>query len=163
MKKVNPRTITGTLSWYKISSLNGYNVIRVGTRIRRRRRRVDESFWSRHRSQKVFFTKNSLEFGKSCKELSWNHRTSAPYRSETNGIAEWKRKHQLYCCNLDWTTSGGQFLWNATGRRETGELRMNEDLGNVSKDSLLHLCSGRIHKKTKLEFINLEKVLPGIF
>ena len=37
---------------------------------------------------KVIFTDNSLEFGKSCEELSWNHRTSTPYRSETNGIAE---------------------------------------------------------------------------
>ena len=31
---------------------------------------------------------NSLEFGKSCEDLSWNHRTSTPHRSETNGIAE---------------------------------------------------------------------------
>ena len=28
----------------------------------------------------------SLEFGKSCEELTWNHRTSTPYRSETNGM-----------------------------------------------------------------------------
>ena len=26
--------------------------------------------------------------GKSCEDLSWNHRTSTPHRSETNGIAE---------------------------------------------------------------------------
>ena len=37
---------------------------------------------------KVYFTGNSLEFGKSCEDLSWNHRTSTPCRSETNGIAE---------------------------------------------------------------------------
>ena len=37
---------------------------------------------------KVFFSDNSLEFGKSRKELSWNHRKSPPYRSETNGMAE---------------------------------------------------------------------------
>ena len=30
----------------------------------------------------------SLEFGKSCEDLIWNHRTSTPHRSETNGIAE---------------------------------------------------------------------------
>ena len=29
-----------------------------------------------------------LEFGKSCEELSWNHCTSTPRRSETHGIAE---------------------------------------------------------------------------
>ena len=31
---------------------------------------------------------NSMEFGKACEDLSWNHRTSTPHRSETNGIAE---------------------------------------------------------------------------
>ena len=31
---------------------------------------------------------SSLEFGKSCEELSWNHCTSTPHRLETNGIAE---------------------------------------------------------------------------
>ena len=29
-----------------------------------------------------------MEFGKSCVELSWNHCTTTPHRSETNGIAE---------------------------------------------------------------------------
>ena len=29
-----------------------------------------------------------MELGKSCEDLSWNHRTSTPHRSETNGIAE---------------------------------------------------------------------------
>ena len=37
---------------------------------------------------KVIYTDNSLEFGKSCEDLSWNHCTSTPHRSETNGIAE---------------------------------------------------------------------------
>ena len=37
---------------------------------------------------KVIYIDNSLEFGKSCEDLSWNHCTSTPHRSETNGIAE---------------------------------------------------------------------------
>ena len=37
---------------------------------------------------KVICTDNSLELGKSCEELSLNHCTSTPHRSETNGIAE---------------------------------------------------------------------------
>ena len=40
------------------------------------------------RKPKVIYTNDSLEFGKSCEELSWNHCTSTPHRSETNGIAE---------------------------------------------------------------------------
>ena len=37
---------------------------------------------------KVIFPDNSLEFGKACEDLSWNHCTSTPHRSETKGIAE---------------------------------------------------------------------------
>ena len=37
---------------------------------------------------KVFYTNNSLEFGKACEDLAWNHCTSTPHRSETIGIAE---------------------------------------------------------------------------
>ena len=40
------------------------------------------------RKPKVIYTDNSSEFGKSCEELSWNHCTSTPHRSETNEIAE---------------------------------------------------------------------------
>ena len=40
------------------------------------------------RKPKVIYIDNSLEVGKSCEELSWNHCTSAPHRSETYGIAE---------------------------------------------------------------------------
>ena len=40
------------------------------------------------RKPKVLYTDNALEFGTSCEELSWNHCTSTPHRSETNEIAE---------------------------------------------------------------------------
>ena len=40
------------------------------------------------RKPKVIYTGNSLEFGKACEDLSWNHCTSTPHRSETNGTAE---------------------------------------------------------------------------
>ena len=36
----------------------------------------------------VIYTDNSLEFGKACEDLSWNHCRSTPHRSETNGLAE---------------------------------------------------------------------------
>ena len=36
----------------------------------------------------VIYTDNSLEFGKACEEITWNHRTSTPHRFETNGIDE---------------------------------------------------------------------------
>ena len=54
----------------------------------RKPREACKSAWSRRGSQKVMYTDNSLEFGKACEDLSWNHCTSTPHRSETNGIAE---------------------------------------------------------------------------
>ena len=40
------------------------------------------------RKPKDIYTDNSMEFGKAFEDLSWNHCTSTPHRSETNGIAE---------------------------------------------------------------------------
>ena len=54
----------------------------------RRRKRVYKSSWSPIGILKVIYTDNSLEFGKACEDLSWNHCSSTPHRSETNGIAE---------------------------------------------------------------------------
>ena len=50
--------------------------------------RSSQKFLEPERNAKVIYTDNSLEFGKACEDLSWNHCTSTPHRSETNGIAE---------------------------------------------------------------------------
>ena len=47
-----------------------------------------QKFLEPERKPKVIYTDNSLEFGKACEDLSWNHCTSTPHRSETIGIAE---------------------------------------------------------------------------
>ena len=47
-----------------------------------------QKFLEPNRKPKVICTDNSLEFRKACEDLSWNHCTSTPHRSETNGIAE---------------------------------------------------------------------------
>ena len=47
-----------------------------------------QKFLESTRKPKVIYIDNSKEFGKSCEDLSWNHCTSTPHRSETNGIAE---------------------------------------------------------------------------
>ena len=47
-----------------------------------------QKFLEPERKPKVIYTDNSMEFGKACEDLSWNHCTSTPHRSETNGIAE---------------------------------------------------------------------------
>ena len=50
--------------------------------------RTLQKFLEPERKPKVIYTDNSLEFGKACEDLSWNHCTSTSHRSETNGIAE---------------------------------------------------------------------------
>ena len=47
-----------------------------------------QKFLEPDRNPKVIYTDNSLKFGKACEDLSWNHCTSTPHRSETNSIAE---------------------------------------------------------------------------
>ena len=68
---------------------------------------------------KVICTDNSLEFGRSCGDLSWNHRTSTHHRSETNGMAERavriSQEGHLHAVLLQsvWLKNGGLVLWNA--------------------------------------------------
>ena len=47
-----------------------------------------QKFLEPDRNPKVIYTDNSMEFGRACEDLSWNHCTSTEHRSETNGIAE---------------------------------------------------------------------------
>ena len=46
-----------------------------------------QKFLEPERKPKVIYTDNSLEFGKACEDLSWNHCTSTPHRSESNGTS----------------------------------------------------------------------------
>ena len=47
-----------------------------------------QKFLEPNSKPKVIYTDNSLEFGKACQDLSWNHCTSTQHRSKTNWIAE---------------------------------------------------------------------------
>ena len=69
-----------------------------------------QKFLVPNRKPEVNYTDNSLEFGKACENLSWNHCTSAPHRSETNGIAERavrrvKEGTSAVCCENWWADS----------------------------------------------------------
>ena len=73
-RRVNLETITDTQS--------------CKTNISEETGKSSRMFLESSKKPKVIFTDNSLEFGKSCEDLSWNHRTSTPHHFETNGIAE---------------------------------------------------------------------------
>ena len=88
VKVVNLETIIDMQSWCRTYPPNGSKRIRAKTKISQETHRSLQKFLEPDRKPKVIYTDNSLEFGKACEDLSWNHCTSTPHRSETNGIAE---------------------------------------------------------------------------
>ena len=85
------------------------------TKISQETHRSLQKFLEPNRKPKVTYTDNSLEFGTACEDLSWNHCTFTPHRSETHGIVERavrrvkKKKVRLryYCCEQVWMKNGG--------------------------------------------------------
>ena len=110
-----------------------------------------QKFLERERKPKVIYTDNSLEFGKACEDLSWNHCTSAPHRSETNGIAERAVRRVKEGTSAVLLQSGLNESWwadsmecytclrNVTDLLSDGRRPMKDVLGNHLKDLLFHL------------------------
>ena len=108
-----------------------------------------QKFLEPERKPKVIYTDNSLEFGKACEDRSWNHCTSTPHRSETNGIAEraMRRVKEGTSAVLQLGLNvGGQNLWNVAPMCETSQIYclmgrrpMKDVLGNHLEDLLFHL------------------------
>ena len=104
-----------------------------------------------HRKPKVIYTNNSLELGKACEDLSWNHCTSTPHRSETDGIAERAVRRVKEGTSAVMLQSGLDENWWADSRNVTpicetsqiyylmGRRPMKDVLGNHLKDRLFHL------------------------
>ena len=87
MKVVNLETIIDMQSCCRTCLPSGSNHIRAKQKPCRTQRSL-QKFLEPNRKPKVIDTENSLEFGKACEDLSSNHCTSTPHRSETNGIKE---------------------------------------------------------------------------
>ena len=85
---MNLETIIDTLSWCRTWPPNGSKGIRAKQKLLRKPKGACKSSWSLIGNQKSLTQTIPLKFGKSCRDLSWNHCTSTPHRSETNGIAE---------------------------------------------------------------------------
>ena len=132
------------------------------------------------RKSKVIYTDNSLEFGKACEDLSWNHCTSTPHTSETNGIAERAVRRAkegtsevLLQSRLDekwWTDSMecNTYLRHIQDLLSDGETPYERRFGEPFKGPIIPFVSlveyhpisakdqSRIHQFGK-------KVLPGLF
>ena len=87
MKVVNLETIID-MQWCKTWPPNGSRRVRAKTKASQETQRSLQQFLEPERKPKVICTDNSLVFGKACEDLPWNHCTSTPHRSETNGIAD---------------------------------------------------------------------------
>ena len=132
-----------------------------------------QKFLEPDRNLTVIYSDNSMEFGKACEDLSGNHCTSTPHRSETNGIAERavrrvKEGTSAVLLQSGLNESWWQILWNVTPICETSEIYdlmgrrpMKDVLGKHLKDRLFHL----VHwlsitlslRKTSRESINVER------
>ena len=125
-----------------------------------------QKFLEPDRKPKVIYTDNSLEFGKACEDLFFNHCTSIPHRSETNGIAERavrRVKEGTYAVLLQ---SGLDENWWADSIKCCTYLRNVTDLLSDGKTPyerrqsfrLVHWLSiTLILRKTSQESINLER------
>ena len=121
---------------------------------------------------KVLSTDNSMEFGKACEDLSWNHHTSTLHRSETIGIAKRAKAVRrvkegtsavLLQSGLDerWSVECHCYLRNLQDLLPMRRRPMKDDWENHSKDQtnrLEHLSNIILsHRKIRQEFINLAK------
>ena len=87
-----------------------------------------QKFLEPNRKPKVIYTDNSLEFGRNCEDLSWNHCTSTPHRSETNGIAERAVRRVKEDTSAVLLQSGLKKIWWADSMECFSYLRNVQDL-----------------------------------
>ena len=139
-----------------------------------------QKFLVPERNPKVIYTDNSFKFGKACEDLSWNHCTSTPHRSETNGIAE-RAVHRVKegtsavllqsGLNESWWADSMEcytYLRNVTDLLSDGKTPYERRFGQPFKGPIIPFGSlveyhpltakdqSRIHQFGK-------KVLPGLF
>ena len=139
-----------------------------------------QKFLEPNRKPEVIYTDNSLEFGKPCQDLSWNHCTSTPHRSETNGIAERavRKVKEVTCAVLlqsgldeNWWADSMEcytYLRNVTDLLSDGKTPYERRFGQPCKGPIIPFGSlVEYHPKTAKDQSRLhqfgKKVLPGLF
>ena len=108
-----------------------------------------QKFLESDRKPKVIVSDNSLEFGKSCEDLSWKHFTSTPHRSETNGIAERAVRRVKEGTSAVLLQSGLNESWWADSMECYTYLRNVQDLLSDGKKPRMRDVSGN-HLKDRL-------------
>ena len=120
------------------------------------------------RKHKVIYADNSLEFGKACEDLSWNHCPSTPHRPETNRIAERVELLQ-HCCNQVWMKNGGRISWNVSAICDTiqdplsdGRTPYERRFGEPIKEPIIPFGSLIEYHPIFATDLSRLKVLPGV-
>ena len=139
-----------------------------------------QKFLEPNRKPKIIYTDNSLEFGKACEDLSWNHCTTTPHRSETNGIAERAVRRVKEGTSAVLLQSGLDEKWWADSMECCTNLRNIQDLLSDGKTPYERRF-GEPFKRTNYPFGSLveyhpisakeqsrihqlgKKILPGLF
>ena len=142
--------------------------------------KLAKKFLEPERNSKVIYTDNYMEFGKACEDLSWNHCTSTPHRSETNGIAERavRRVKEGTSAvllqpglNESWWAGSMEcytYLRNVTDLLSDGKTPYERRFGQPFKGPIIPFGSlVEYHPKTAKDQSRIhqfgKKVLPGLF
>ena len=120
------------------------------------------------RKHKVIYADNSLELGKACEDLSWNHCPSTPHRPETNRIAERVELLQ-HCCNQVCMKNGGRISWNVSAICDTiqdplsdGRTPYERRFGEPIKEPIIPFGSLIEYHPISATDLSRLKVLPGV-
>ena len=129
-----------------------------------------QKFLEPDRNPKVIYTDNSLEFGKACEDLPWNHCTSTPHRSETNGIAE-RAVRRVSGLNESWWADSMEwytYLRNVTDVLSDGKTPYERRFGqpftgpSIPFGSLVEYHPITAKEESRIHQFG-KKVLPGLF
>ena len=138
MRDVNLETIIGTLSWYKMHPLNGYNLIRAKRKLLRRRKGVYESFSGRRNCRML----GKIDHGFIVHLHSIDPR---PLVFPRDRCAESKKGRPQCRCIQAWK-NGGLIQWNAA---------VNFEMSETSWQMGKHLVNFDLENHPKARFIRL--------
>ena len=179
VKFVNLETFTDMQSLCRTWPLNGSRRFRAKQKLHRKHREACK-FPEPDRKPRVIHTDNFLEFGKACEDLSWNHCTSTPHRSETKEIAQRavRRVKQgtsavllQSSLNESWWADSMEcytYLRNVTEPLSGGKMPYERRFGQPSEGPIIPFGSVvEYHPKTAKDLSRIHqfgmKVLPGSF
>ena len=153
---------------------------RCKTKTSQETQRSSQKFLEPERKPKVIYTDNSLEFGKACEDLSWNHCTFTSHRSKTNGIAERAVRRVKEGTSAVLLQSGLNERWwadsmecytylrNVTDLLSDGKTPHERRFGQLFKGPIIPFGSlVEYHPRTAKDQSRIhqfgKKVLPGLF